>query len=125
MKDTPFRRQLKLRKGVRYEFGASAVPGTSTIAAVHEDCAVPLATIWFRRNGNHCVEIMSMYTIDHCRKCGLQDWLFDRLLSHMDDTKRVLTAAATRYSRPWLEHRGFKRNADLDLELVVKRKDGK
>lgn len=121
MKDTPLRRKLKLRQGVSFRFGTSTIPGTTTIEASHEDVGMPVATMWWRWVGNSTVEIMSMYTPSWARQCGLQAFLFERLV-HYARPRRVTTASDTRYSRGWLAKRGFKRNQDRDLELVLKSK---
>jgi len=120
MTENWFRTELKARRGLSYAWGESTCPGTRTIEARHESTAAPIGIVWFCHAGNSTIEIQYSFVRESARRCGVRTWLHHKLLEGFPKTRKIITAAGTRFSRPWLVKMGFRKNPrSLDWELEV------
>lgn len=111
---------LKARRGLSHAHGNSTLAGCRIIEAHFNETPCPIATIWYRHQRKHTIEILSCYVIDYCRRCGVMNFLLEKLLAAFPGTKQVFSGAGTVYGKAWMRSNQFKEDANGEWIREIK-----
>lgn len=92
-----------------YGYGKTAIPGTVTIEATHQDCCMPLGIVWYRWISENQIDIVYSYVRPSVRRCGVRTYLHQRLLACYPHA-RITTNSGTTEGMQWMSKTGYKFN---------------
>lgn len=118
--------RAEVRTGVaRCHRQASAVPGTYRVEVTCSTMPMPLSLLYYRWIEPDTLEYLWIWSHPGIRGCGICEFIADWCQQfHLGELRRIVTAAATRDSRAYLEEAGFQHGLHgWYLDLVPRDQD--
>lgn len=114
---------IKAKRKLSFHFGRSAIPGTFTAEAYHEDCPMPLSVVWFGFFGLQWIQIQNSFTFEYVRRAGLRTYIHEEMLKAYP-SRNVLSGAGTKSGEAWMKAAGYKKTrAGWEFHQKAKAKD--